>query len=455
MRTVTKMISLPASLLCAFVSSQSLAAGFALIENNASGQGNAYAGAAAIAEDASTVWFNPAGMMHLQQTQIVAAGHLIIPNSEFSNTGSTGAAALGSPPLSGGNDDGGFNALVANFYYVTDLNADMKFGFGVSTPFGLAIKYDDTWVGRYHAVESDLKTINFNPSIAYRVNKDLSLGAGINLMLVDVTLTSAVDFGSLCLAFFASSTCVSQGAVPQMTDGFADLTGDNFSDLSWGINFGLMYQLSEDTRIGVAYRSQVVVHVDGDADFTVPAAGSFASSSGLFVDTGLRASIKLPDSLSVSVASEMDELTLLADVTWTGWSNFEELRVVYDNPAQPDSVTTENWNNSLRFSVGADYRYSDDITLRGGLAYDETPVPSASLRTPRLPGNSRKWLSLGGTYVINKVFTVDVAYSHLFVSDVAINNTFESSVPTLAATLNGTYQASVDIFSAQLRWNFQ
>lgn len=421
------------------LSTQSFASGFALIENSASGQGNAYAGAAAIAEDASTVWFNPAGMMKLDGDQVVAVGHFIKPDSAFNNEGSTTATGAS---LTGGDDDGGKNALVANGYWVTSINQQMKFGLGVTTPFGLATQYDDTWVGRYHAVETDLKTININPSIAYRVNDQLSVGAGINLLFADVILTNAIDFGTLL-------------GLPQSDDGFADLEADNLSSPDFGINFGLMYELNDNTQIGVAYRSEIKIKVDGDATFLGgSAAKTISDASGQFVKTGLSGELSLPQSFSISVAHDINEFKLLADITWTGWSSFDELRIKFDNPAQADGVTTEDWDDTFRYSVGVDWQYNNQITFRTGLAYDETPVPNAERRTPRVPGNSRTWLSFGGTYKIDDEFTIDVGYSHLFVSDTKINNTFESSQAALASTLKGTYKASVDILSAQLRWNY-
>ena len=273
-------------------------------------------------------------------------------------------------------------------------------------------------------------------------------------MLADVTFTSAVDFGSICYAFLGSTPCNTLGVTPQAVDGFADLTADNFDEFAWGINFGLLYQYTPETRIGLAYRSRVTIDVEGSADFTVPGAASFITSAGLFVDTGVKAKVTLPDSLSLSVASEQDKWTWLGDITWIGWSSFQELRIVYDNPLQPDSVTTENWNDTVRLSLGADYQYSDNMVLRAGWAYDETPIPDAQHRTSRIPGNSRRWLSLGMGYMIDNEFTLDVGFSHLFVSNTDINNTFESGVPTLAATLTGSYEASVNILSAQLSWNY-
>lgn len=448
------------------------ASGFALIEMNASGQGNAYAGAAVGTNNASTIFFNPAGMMNFDGDQLVIAGHYIAPRADFSNDGSSLADVyLLAPPtngtaLTGDDDDGGQSAFVPNLYWTKTINESMKFGLGFNSPFGLAVEYDDDWVGRYHAVESDLKTININPSLAYRVNDRVVIGGGLNVMLADVTLTSAVDMGSVCVGGLAGGiglpgavgACEGGGAAPQEFDGFADLTGDNFDDLGVGFNLGLIFAVNKSTKIGVSYRSEVEIEVEGDADFTIPAGSAtldavIAGSGGLFNDTDLEATVDLPASFSVSVSHTVGKYTWLADWTRTEWSSFDELRIEYDNPVQPDSVTTEDWDDSNRYSFGLDYQYSDKMILRTGIALDETPVPSSERRTPRLPGNDRTWLSFGLTYLINPQFSVDIGYSHLFVDDAKINNEFESSVPTLNATLEGEYEADVDILSAQLNWN--
>lgn len=419
------------------------AAGFALIETNARGQGNAYAGAAAHTPDASTIFFNPAGMMKVSDDQVVIASHIIIPNNKFTNNGSTNAASVGGTPLSGINDDGGFDAFVPNIYWVKTIDEKTRIGLGINSPFGLAIKYDDTWVGRYHAVESDLKIINFNPSIAYRISDQLSIGGGLDMMLADVTLTSAIDFSALL------------GQTPGSDDGFVELTGDNFSDPKFGFNLGLQYAVTPQTTLGVAYRSEVDIKVTGDADFSVPDSAALVVAQGRFVDTGIKADITLPDSLSFSVSHQLEKITLLADITWTGWSDFKELRVRFDNADQPDAVTTEDWHDVFRYSLGLDYQYSDAMVLRTGIAFDETPVPSAERRTPRLPGNDRTWLSFGLSYLINETFSVDVGYSHLFIDDADINNELESEASdNVKATLTGTYEGSVDILSVQVNWNF-
>jgi len=428
--------------------------GFALIEMNARGQGNAYAGAAAHTPDASTVYFNPAGMMMLDQDQVAGALHLISPEADFDNDGSSQAAILGGAPLSGPDDDGGVNAVVPNLYWVASINDDMKFGLGVNAPFGLETDYDDDWVGRYHAVNSKLQTVNVNPSLAYRVNDKLSIGGGLNIMYGDVDLSNKIDFGAVCVAAAGAPTCGGLGSLPQQADGKAKFSADNNDDISTGWNLGLMFEISPQTSIGMTYRSEIEMKVKGDVNFTVPSQLTFLTGTGLFQDGDIDAKVDLPASFSFSVVHKIDKFTWLADATWTGWSSFDELRIKYDNPAQPDSVTTEDWNDTMRYSIGLDYQYSDQWTWRTGVAFDESPVPNEERRTARLPGNDRTWVSLGASYMHSSALSLDFGYSHLFIKDAKIDNEFESSVPTLNSTLTGEYQGSVDIVSIQMNWKY-
>jgi long-chain fatty acid transport protein len=334
----------------------------------------------------------------------------------------------------------------------------MTFGIGVNTPFGLKTDYDDDWVGRYHAILSDLKTLNFNPSLGYRVNDKLSIGGGLNMMLADVELSSAIDFGTICVGSPAAASCAASGATQQEADGKADLDGDNYDDLSFGFNLGFAYMLSKQTTIGVAYRSEIDIDVEGDADFNLPdnpVVQAVIGASPAFVDTDLKADVTLPASFSFSLAHRVGDFTWLGDATWTGWSSFDELRIEYDNPAQPDTVTTEDWDDTMRYSVGVDYQYSDSLVLRTGLAYDESPIPSTERRTPRLPGEDRTWVSLGLTYIVSSAISVDVGYSHLFIDDGKIDNTLETETDGLNSTLTGEYEGEVDILSAQLNWNIE
>ncbi|MBI1195436.1 MAG: hypothetical protein GC138_06300 [Gammaproteobacteria bacterium] len=433
------------------------ASGFALIEQSASGQGNAFSGASTSAEDPSVMYFNPAAMTLVRGRQATIGAHYIHPKASFTNQGSTTAAAVGAAALTGPDADGGKNGYVPNLYYLQHLNPDLVLGLGINAPFGLSTEYPSDWVGRYHAVKSELKSVNINPSIAWRLDDKWSFGAGVSAQYVDVKLSSAVDMGSACAAVVvalgagAVPACAA-AATPQSSDGFASLKGN---DWSYGFNLGVLFEPTQDSRIGLSYRSKVSQNVSGDATFTGPAAVlATLRATGSFVDTTLHADVTLPESTSLGYYLQVNkDLSVMADWTWTHWSRFKELRIDYDS-AQADSVTTESWKNTNRFSIGANLRVDPALMLRGGLAYDQTPVPDPQHRTARIPDNSRRWLSLGVSWDMTPAARLDVGYSHLFVSNTSINNTLESSVPTLNATLNGSYSSSVDIVSAQVNWRY-
>ena len=456
MRISSKGLSAAIALaLASGLSVQAQAAGFALIENSASGMGNAFAGGSAIAEDASTVYFNPAGMTRLSGTQMTVAGHFISTAADYTDTGSTINPALGGGSLPGSNDEGGTSALVPNFYYVTELGNDSFFGIGITVPFGLATEYDDSWVGRYTAVDSEVQTININPSFAAKATDKLSVGFGLSIQYIEATLSNQLDSAAICLKVAAQATCdatfgTTATLATESFDSSQSLSGDDWS-IGW--NVGVLYDLDEKSRLGVAYRSSVKQDLEGDVDFTQSAElASFLSAAGLplFVDTGITAGIELPETLSVSYFRDVsDKLAVMADITWTRWSNFDELVINFDN-SQPTSTIPENWDDSYRFALGINYRQDSTLMYRAGIAYDQTPIPSAEDRTPRIPGDNRTWLSFGLGYNFSTDMSMDIGYSHLFVSDTDINNTDAS----FGHTVTGTYDASVDILSAQLNLKF-
>ena len=414
-------------------------AGFALIENSASGMGSAYASGGAAGEDASTLWFNPASMTLLKGHNVVVAAHLLSANTDFTNNGSTNADGS---TLSGPDSEGGKIAVIPNIFYSAQVTDEIFAGIGVNAPFGSGTHYDDNWVGRYHAVETDLVTININPAIAYKINDQWSIGGGLNLQYVELTLTSAVDFGAL------------QGASGS-ADGFATLTADNSDSLSYGWNAGVLFNLDEATRFSLSYRSAIDHHAEGEADFTVPASASAIASTGLFADSGIYSDVILPASASLSAFHSLNEdLDLMADVTWTQWSVYDELRIKYDNPLQPDSATTQNYQDQFRVAVGGRYQVNKELILRTGLAYDQKAASSEEYLSPRTPDTDRYWVALGMGYAFTEMIAMDLGYSHLFMPETPINNTYESSQSALNHTLTGDYTSSVDILSAQLTMKF-
>jgi len=428
------------------------ASGFQLIEQSVSGMGTAYAGGAAEASDATTVYFNPAGLTELNGTQGIAGVHIVIPQAEFTNKGSTFAPLLGGAPLSGGNGgDGGETGVVPHLYFSHRYSDSLVLGLGINAPFGLTTEYDNGWVGRYHALKSEVKTININPAIGYSVNDRISVGAGINYQYIDAELTNAIDFGSI-------GALSGQPLAPGSQDGHVRVSGD---DWSWGYNLGLLIKADEQTRIGIHYRSEIKHTLSGDADFTVPANPIVAAlATGLnLVDTNVESRVKLPATISLSAFHQLnDQWAIMADVSRTDWSSLQELRFKFGSGAENGVSTQLAWEDSIRVSAGASYKpQSSGWILRGGIAHDQTPIPNEKYRTPRIPGNDRIWLALGAGYHLSDSFSFDIGYAHLFVDDPLIEKVADpfGNVENLTrGALKGEYDASVDIVSAQLRWVF-
>jgi long-chain fatty acid transport protein len=403
----------------------SQAAGFALFEQGASGLGNAYAGASAVAEDASTIFFNPAGMTYLEGRQIVGALHLIKTNGDFDNKAS---APAGTRPLGGEGGEIGSLAGIPNFYYKQDISDQLKIGIGVGTPFGLKTEYDKNWLGRFQAIKSELKTVNINPSLAWKLNDQWSFGFGVSAMWAQAELTSAVNLGA------AESSINNKG-----------------KDWGFGYNLGAIYQVTPDTRLGLAFRSKVEQHLKGDArsPFT-----TLNGIPGRTLNTDITADLTLPETLSFSSFSRLDDRWgLLADVTWTRWSQFKTLSIMRDNGSNTIlGSTEEHWNNTLRYSVGVNYRYTDTIKLRTGIAYDEEAIDN-NHRTPRIPGNDRIWLSLGASWQYSPQTKFDVGYAHLFIKEARIHDDQTTLVPSKGLVV-GKYDGSADILSMQFTHQF-
>jgi len=429
------------------VSQSANAAGFAIAEQSASGLGNAFAGGAASAEDASTIWYNPAGMTKLKGYNIVVAAHSITPSMKFKDNGSTGSAIVAPPsPASTGTDggDAGQSAIIPNIYFSMPISSDVTFGAAINAPFGLSTEYDKTWKGRYFGVESAIKVVNLNTSLAFKVDKHLSLGVGLNLQKMEVLLSKAINQEAVCNAIGAGAACGSAAITPA-TDGFAEVDG---TSNSWGANLGMMYEFNDAARLGFAYRSVVRHKIKGDGKFTD--VNGFLDSQGFFQNTDASADITLPATASVSYYQDvMSKLALMADVTWTEWSKLDEVRIQYRQGNQGDTVEELGWSNTMRYAVGATFRPIPALALRAGVALDGSPVTSARKRTVRLPDNDRLWTSVGVGYEIIRGLDLDLSYALLTIDDAEIDRN-----EGLAGNIKGDYKLSTNIISAQANWRF-
>lgn len=418
---LTKIARMISAVLLGATSGAGFAAGFQLLEQNASGIGNAYAGSAAVAENASTIFFNPAGMTELQARELSVGMSAIRPSFTYKDKGSTLTG-----PLRGDGDDAGAWAFLPNGYLSWALNKDVYLGVGLGAPFGLVTEYDDDWVGAAHSIRFDIKTYNINPSIAWRINDVVSVGAGLSWQRMEVEYERAAAVLSLPLS---------------RTHATLDADSD-----AWGWNVGALFKLSDATRIGVSYRSSIKHSLEGDLKVKGPAAGgSAALTSGK-----AEADVELPDTFILSAVHRLDSRwELLGDVSWTGWSKIKEVDIVRTsgplNGVTVQTLETE-FKDTWRVALGANYRLNDAWKLKLGLAYDQSPVKDKERRLVSLPDNDRTWFSVGGQWMVVKGATLDLGAAYLYVPKTKIDN---DQVALGRGRVTGEYDSSVWILGAQ------
>jgi long-chain fatty acid transport protein len=428
-------------------SGQGFAAGFALRETSATGQGNAFAGATASAEDISFMANNPAGLTRHPGQNFSATATAIVAKAEFSKSLAT---LNGGGTISGSNGgkDAAVDSLVPAVYYAHQLSPEWFAGVSLTVPFGLASKYDPTWVGRYYSIKSDLRTFNFNPVVAYKATPELSIGGGVQVAYTRGKLTNAVDFGTVNSVLSLGVG----GATPGAVDGFAELEGD---DLAFGYNLGALYEFRPGTRIGLAYRSEIHHRLKGEERFFNSSVGNTISGlTGAFKNTVANVDLTLPESVSAGIHHELTpQLAVMAEVAWTAWSRVRELRVKFDNSSQSDDVTASHWRDTMFYAVGLTYKPDDTWTWRTGLAFDKSPIPDA-YRTPRIPDEDRFWVSFGGRYQITSKSYFDFGYTHLFFKDASLLLSTSGTGNSTRGNLRGSYEVGVDVLAVQYHLAF-
>ena len=401
---------IPAFMLVAFSGAAS-ASGFQLLEQNASGIGNAFAGSAAVAENASTVYYNPAGMTQLQDHEISAGIAAVGPSFKFHNNGSS-VGALGT--AGDGGDAGGWAAL-PNGYASWALNKDLYLGVGVGAPFGLKTEYDAPWIGAAHSTSFEIKTININPSIAYRVNDKVSLGFGVNWQKIEAEYVRQV------------------GASVPLTSTM------NLDDSAWGWNAGALFTLSPAMKVGISYRSEVKYNTEGDVKL----------SNGARFDS--EADLTVPGTFIMSVTQKRnDKWDMLGDVSWTGWSSIPKVDIMNatTGSATPLQTLDTNFRDAWRVALGSNYTLNDAWKLKFGVAYDQTPVQGASTRLTALPDNDRVWFSFGTQWTPSKASRFDLGVSYIYVQDSKINNDQSSAVPS-RGRVTGEYEGDIWVLGGQ------
>jgi len=428
-------------------------AGFQINETSASGLGNAFAGGAAAAEDATTLWSNVAGMSQIRTRQGVAAIHLVTPSMKFRNEASVAAAAQA---LGGdGGDAGGVN-VVPNLYLVAPIDKDWSIGLGVNAPFGLVTEYDNGWIGRFQAIKSSIETINVNPGVSWKPANNVALGLGLNFQRIEAEFTNQVNYAGALL------TAAAQAGVPlapATVFGLESSARVEGSDNAWGWNAGVLWSLDDNTRIGAHYRSSIDYNISGSVKFANPAvppplAGLAGAVNTLVLfDSDITSDVKLPAIFNLSYFRMLDSRwDVMADAQWTKWASIQNLTFVRSNGSVLQS-TPENFRDTWKVAIGANYRYNSEWMWRGGLALDQSPVKT-EFRTPRLPDADRTWLTGGVQYKMGPNFKFDFGAAYVWVKEASIN--INGSPPSTAAygLLNGKYTSNTVIASGQVSYSF-
>lgn len=439
-----------AALLGAFAAAQSQASGYNLSSQSASGQGAANANSAE-AGDASAQFFNPAALSRLDGTQASGALNLVLPKGRHSDAGSFTQFGL---PTRGGAAGDFLEPTAAPRAYLSHRYSErLSLGLGVFVPFGTKTEYDASWSGRYNSIGTELKTLAINPSLAFKLSDKLSIGAGLSAQHIEGKLAKGADFGSGAMASIIEAQ-VRANAIPGVPvdlvrnavinqlggliktvsgnpsySGRVDIEG---KDWGMGFNLGLMYSPDETTRFGLAYRSSIKHTLSGDARWQVqtaagnlaallnaalPGAGSQVQAQLLaaYTDSGAKLDLSTPESLSFSFYKKHNARSaVMGDVTLTRHSRFKELRVDFANML-PDSTTPQRWTDTVRASLGVSHHWSDALQLRGGVAYDQSPVTAAN-RTPSILDGDRAWLSAGLNWKFDAKRSVDFALSYIHVA---------------------------------------
>lgn len=416
-----------------------LASGYSFGPQSASGLSVSNAGGAEAA-DASTVYYNPAGITKLKGTNVSAAVELVMPRVKYENASATYYPASSNVAVNG--QKGGVISkdlsAVPQVYLTHQINDVSTFGFGVYVPYASFTEYDTDSVLRYNLNQSEVKALALNPNLAWKFN-DHAFSVGLIAENMQVKLRQYANFGA-SLAAFAPALATAGLLGNGKADGYAEA---EVEDWGFGFNLAWMWDISDKARVGASYRSSIEHNMVGTAEWTLPTLSNIPSafvpalkqgliSSGYVPSESAAINIKTPETLSLhGLVKVSDNTNVLADVTWTGHSRFDKAALVYGttktvapqaNGNQSNTTyLTPDWNDTYRYSLGVTHQLNQSLQLRGGVFYDESPVPDDTHRLATLPDNDRKGLSFGVNYAINPTSSVDFAYSYLQVNDAKAN----------------------------------
>ncbi|MFO1373166.1 MAG: outer membrane protein transport protein [Agitococcus sp.] len=399
------------------LSTQAWSAGFALNEQSIKSMGMTQAGRASTAADPTTLFSNPAGLTQLTGTQMSGNATFIYAPADIENVKASHAGT--------NNGDMIPPTWVGSGFISHQMNDNLTVGVGNYAPFGLSTNYESSFQGRFFGDKSKVKVIAIQPTIAYKINDNFSVGLGLSASKIEGLLSAAV--------------------APIPSNPSLEVMGD---DISFGYNLGLLWKLDEQTRVGFNYRSETEYNLEGTTKvFNFPVNGAY-----LNYDANL--DISTPATIEVSISHQLNSDTNIhASIGLTQWSVLENLIIKNQNaPSNFATITEElHWEDSWAYSVGADWKSGHGVTYRAGLGVDNTPVTDEH-RSVRVPSEDRTVLSLGLSYPLNDKMSIDAAY--MFLKEKTAHIDRVKGAGNSGVTYSADYKGVAHLIGAQLNMKF-
>ncbi|REH37573.1 long-chain fatty acid transport protein [Paraperlucidibaca baekdonensis] len=419
-----KIKPLVLAIVAAAGTSSAFAGGFTLSEQSISAMGTANAGRASSAIDASVVFNNPAAMGELKNAQATAGTAFIDAKTKIKNAngGLPGTFTPLGAPASAGTNDGNIvpHAFIPSGYFTSGDQGGWAWGIAAYGSYGLKTNNEATFAGRHLGDKSSVEVMTIQPAVSYQINDKVNVGFGPTINKIDAYLSQDTTPG---------------GA------GIVEIEGD---DIGYGYNAGVHAKLSADTQIGLVYRSKVKYKID---DGSIKASGG-TLTGGNALSGSASTSITLPESVEVSASHKLNDAnTLHAGATWTRWSRLKDLPVA--NTTLGPRSETFNWKDSVGYAVGLTHACDDNLTLRAGLAYDNSPVAPAD-RSVRLPSADRYIASLGAGYKLTPTQTIDASYSYVQEQTAEVRKAAGGGLPGYSAD----YRNRASVYGVQFTQQF-
>ncbi|NOI28431.1 OmpP1/FadL family transporter [Vibrio coralliilyticus] len=398
------------------------AAGFQLAEYSATGLGRAYAGEAAMADNASAQWRNPAMLTYLEGTQISVGAIYVNPNVDVSGTINNSLRA--------DSEDFADDAVIPNFYLSHQYSEQLVLGLALGTNYGMETNLGTDFSASHFGNEASVTTMETNLNAAYKLNEQFSFGGGIRYVIGEGS------FGAI-----APTHSPLSGRTLKYMEG---------DDTAWGWQLGAAWQINPEHRLGVTYKSAVDLKLSGNAKILNKTTFQVQEDTGSM-------DLTLPATLELASFHQLnEELAVHFSLNWTDWSSFQQLYADLDT-LDSQIVKVENWDDNYRLAAGATYSFNEKLTLRTGIAYDTSAVSDKN-RTITIPETDRTWLSLGASYEFTKQFTLDGGLTYILAKDATITESrgyqSDDEAQAVGGQFTGEVSGNIWLIGVQANYKF-